>query len=78
MKREDNFKSSMEIRHEAEDRPFDFDSMPWLDEDEYYPHIDSLRSVFNQFNVILQARQFTPVSWVLWASKPISDRETGV
>jgi len=47
MKREDNFKSSMEIRHETEDRPFDFDSMPWLDEDEYYPHIDSLRSVFN-------------------------------
>jgi putative AdoMet-dependent methyltransferase len=50
---------------------------PWLDEDEYYPHIDSLRSVFNQFNMVLQARQFTPVSWVLWALKPIDNGKTG-
>ena len=52
-------------------------TFPWLDEDEYYPHIDSLRSSFSQFHMILQARQFTPVSWVLWALKPAGDGDAG-
>ncbi|MDD2202653.1 MAG: hypothetical protein PHP20_06240 [Firmicutes bacterium] len=39
----------------------------WLDDDEYYPRIDSLRSAFSQFGMALHARKFTPVSWVLWA-----------
>lgn len=41
----------------------------WLDGDEYYSRIDSLRSAFSQSGMVLHARQFTPVSWVLWASE---------
>ena len=50
---------------------------PWLDEDEYYPHIDSLQSAFNQFNMGLHGKKFTPVSWVLWALKPAGDGDAG-
>lgn len=52
-------------------------TFPWLDEDEYYPHIDSLRSSFSQFHMILHSKQFTPVAWVLWALKPTVDGGPG-
>lgn len=50
---------------------------PWLDGDEYYPRIDSLRSAFAEFHSALHSKQFTPVSWVLWALKPIGNGKTG-
>ena len=50
---------------------------PWLDEDGYYSHIGSLRSAFAEFHMTLHSKQFTPISWVLWALKPIGNGRTG-
>ena len=73
MRRRDNSKPSIEIPREAEEKPFDFDSMPWVDEYDYYPRINSLRSAFGQFDMVPQVRQFPRVSWVLWALKPAGE-----
>ena len=40
----------------------------WL-EREYYPRIDELRDVFAEIGMELKARQFTPVTWVLWTAR---------
>lgn len=41
----------------------------WLEE-EYFVHIRKLRTVFTNLGMELNARQFTPVTWVLWTIKP--------
>lgn len=40
----------------------------WL-EQEYFARIDSLCNVFADLGILLQAQQFTSVTWVLWAAK---------
>jgi hypothetical protein len=40
----------------------------WLEE-EYFARIDKLRAAFSDLEVELKARQFTPVTWVLWAAR---------
>ncbi|MHC4592087.1 MAG: class I SAM-dependent methyltransferase [Planctomycetota bacterium] len=42
---------------------------PWLEE-EYFARIDELRPVFADAGMSLNAKQFTPVTWVVWARKP--------
>ena len=44
----------------------------WLEE-EYFSRIDDLRTAFADLDIELQTRQFTPVTWVLWAVKPPSE-----
>ncbi len=41
----------------------------WLEE-EHFARIDELRPVFADAAMSLNTKQFTPVTWVLWASKP--------
>lgn len=41
----------------------------WLEE-EYFVRIDDLRPVFAELAMELSARQFTLVTWVLWAVRP--------
>ena len=41
----------------------------WLEE-EYFARIEDLLPVFAALGTELNASQFTPVTWVLWASKP--------
>jgi putative AdoMet-dependent methyltransferase len=41
----------------------------WL-EQEYFAHIGDLRSAFAEHGAALKARQYTPVTWVLWTVKP--------
>ena len=41
----------------------------WLEE-EYFVRIEELRTVFSELGMELNARQFTPVTWVLWTIKP--------
>ena len=41
----------------------------WL-EDEYFARLDELRPVFAQHGLTLHSQQFTPVTWVLWTTKP--------
>lgn len=43
----------------------------WLEE-EYFSRIDDLRRAFADLDMELNTRQFTPVTWVLWAVKPSS------
>ncbi|MFH1312451.1 MAG: class I SAM-dependent methyltransferase [Candidatus Eisenbacteria bacterium] len=40
----------------------------WM-EDEYYARIEELRPVLADFGMDLDSRQFTPVTWVIWATK---------
>jgi putative AdoMet-dependent methyltransferase len=40
----------------------------WLEE-EYFARIDELRTAFVDLGMELKARQFTPVTWVLWAAR---------
>lgn len=40
----------------------------WLEE-EYFSRIDELRAILAGLEMALQARQFTPVTWVLWAAR---------
>lgn len=40
----------------------------WLEE-EYFARMDKLRLTFAKLGMELSARQFTPVTWVLWATK---------
>ena len=42
----------------------------WL-EAEQFARIDELRLQFSKLNMRLQCQQFTPVTWVLWSSKPV-------
>jgi putative AdoMet-dependent methyltransferase len=42
----------------------------WLEE-EYFARIKDLRDAFAEYRMKLNSRQFTPVTWVLWAVKPI-------
>ncbi len=44
----------------------------WM-EDEYFARIDELSPVFKSLGMDLHSRQFTPVTWVLWAVKPGRD-----
>jgi putative AdoMet-dependent methyltransferase len=41
----------------------------WLEE-EYFARIEDLRPIFAGLGMELKAQRFTPVTWVLWASKP--------
>lgn len=41
----------------------------WLEE-EYFVRIEELRAVFTELGMELNARQFTPVTWVVWTIKP--------
>jgi len=41
----------------------------WLEE-EYFARIEELCTVFTKLGMELNARQFTPVTWVVWAIKP--------
>ncbi len=41
---------------------------PWL-EKEYFTRLDELRALFAEFDMTLEARQFTPVTWVVSARK---------
>jgi len=43
---------------------------PWLEE-EYFARIEELRRVFMRLGMELGSKQFTPVTWVLWAKKPV-------
>lgn len=49
----------------------------WLEE-EYFARIEDLRSVFTELGMELNSRQFTPVTWVVWAIKPkeVGKRQT--
>ena len=40
----------------------------WLEE-EYFARIEDLRPIFAELGMELNAQQFTPVTWVLWAIK---------
>jgi len=40
----------------------------WLEE-EYFARIDELQDAFADLGMELKARQFTPVTWVLWAAR---------
>jgi hypothetical protein len=40
----------------------------WLEE-EYFERIDELRTIFKELGIKLNAQQFTPVAWVVWADK---------
>ncbi|MBN1934989.1 MAG: methyltransferase domain-containing protein [Anaerolineae bacterium] len=42
----------------------------WLEE-EYFTRIDDLSQIFAEFDIALQAHQFTPVTWVLTATKNV-------
>ena len=42
---------------------------PWLEE-EYFARIEDLGRVFTRLGMELGSKQFTPVTWVLWAKKP--------
>jgi ubiquinone/menaquinone biosynthesis C-methylase UbiE len=46
------------------------DRHEWL-EDEYFPRIKALRPVFSSLGMEIETRQFTPITWVLWAPKPV-------
>jgi putative AdoMet-dependent methyltransferase len=41
----------------------------WM-EDEYFARIEELRPVFQELGMELNSRQFTPVTWVIWAINP--------
>jgi len=41
----------------------------WLEE-EFFTVIEQLQPVFAESGMELDCRQFTPVTWVLWARKP--------
>jgi len=41
----------------------------WLEE-EYFARIEDLRLRFGELGMELRSRQFTPVTWVVWAAKP--------
>jgi len=41
----------------------------WLEE-EYFARIEDLRRVFMGLGMELGSKQFTPVTWILWAKKP--------
>jgi len=45
----------------------------WLEE-EYFARIEDLRPIFAELGMELNAQQFTPVTWVLWAIKPKDER----
>lgn len=45
----------------------------WL-EDEYYPLISELTPVLADLGMELRSCRFTPITWVLWASKPTENR----
>jgi putative AdoMet-dependent methyltransferase len=49
---------------EAENRALQ--AYDWLEE-EYFARIDELQEAFADLGMELKARQFTPVTWVLWA-----------
>lgn len=40
----------------------------WLEE-EYFTHIFELQKIFKKLGIKLKTKQFTPVSWVVWAIK---------
>lgn len=48
----------------------------WLEE-EHFTRIDELRAVVAPLGIELNARRFTPVTWVLWATKPGATAEAG-
>lgn len=39
-------------------------------EEEYFPRLDHMRSIFDDLGIELNALQFTHITWVLWAVKP--------
>lgn len=41
----------------------------WLEE-EYFARVEELRIIFTALGMELNARQFTPVAWVVWTIKP--------
>lgn len=41
---------------------------PWLEE-EYFARTEELRALFAEANLALHAQQFTPVTWVVCATK---------
>lgn len=49
----------------------------WLEE-EYFARNEELRTVFTELGMELSARQFTPVTWVVWSirSKEVGRRQT--
>ena len=44
-------------------------TLPWL-EKEYFPRIDALRAAFAQLGMDMLSEQMTPVTWLMWATKP--------
>lgn len=47
-----------------------FNEFEWLEDDEFYSRIDELREMFAACAMELTFEQFTPVSWVVHATKP--------
>lgn len=45
----------------------------WLD-DEFYLYVDELTAAFAETGAILEARQMTSATWILWAVKPLAAR----
>ena len=39
-------------------------------EEEYFPRLDHMRSIFQDLGIELNAMQFTRITWLLWAMKP--------
>lgn len=53
---------------DAESERIAFNKYDWLEE-EFFILIEQLRPVFSELEIKLDCRQFTPVTWVLWAGK---------
>jgi ubiquinone/menaquinone biosynthesis C-methylase UbiE len=39
-------------------------------EEEYFPRLDHMQSIFRDLGIELNAMQFTRITWLLWAMKP--------
>ena len=61
----------LSFRNEAEEKAA-LQRYDWM-ENEYFVRVDELIPVFKSPGMDLNSRQFTPVTWGLWAAKPGRD-----
>ena len=50
--------------------------LSWLEE-EYFARVDALRAACGELSIDLSAEQMTPVTWVMWAQKPVEEENPG-
>jgi putative AdoMet-dependent methyltransferase len=55
---------------------FALSQYPWLEE-ECFAHIDKLRQVIHELGATIECQQFTPVTWVVFACKPLMATSPG-